>query len=240
MSNVSDLKDLWGGISDKIRSMRQLDSNFELVYGSQFHRYRIEPVVSDKEILAFERKNRITLPESYRTYLQFFGDYGASQFNGTLSFQKDVSQVDASKPSPLSIFTNVQDYTDSHAIEHNANGCVRITHGFNPSVAYLVLNGPASGHVYWLDLGEFSDWYLRWATWVLGQLKLYDRFVRFPIGSHAAELQQAFPDLVRIIRHGDDGPLFAHVGYLHCNYELDKNKRLVRLHLGSRLSDFPQ
>ena len=150
MKNDQDFKIFLNKHAEQIRQMRQLDPGSSIVYGASAHDYAIQKPVADADILEYKRKNKIELPLSYRTYLQYFGDCGASEFNGTLSFEKKIVKCDVSRPSQLSKVDDVHDYKDEHPIK-NENGRVAITHGLNPGIVYLVLNGDAAGYVCWWD-----------------------------------------------------------------------------------------
>jgi hypothetical protein len=206
----SDYKDFWSQITSLVLHMRTLDPENNLVYGAGIHQYSISPVVADSKILEFERKNKIEIPRSYRTYLQYFGGSGASQFNGTLNFLDKIFPIDVSSPSPMPLFQGTHDCGteegdfETHLLECE-DGRVEIARGFNPSIPFLVLNGKASGQVYWWNfgdmcgsLGDFAHWHHNWANRVIDRLTLHHKVHVFPIGSSVQELMEAFPGLVNV------------------------------------------
>lgn len=65
-SEVLELKEL-------IDRLRAADQTF-YVFGAKSHRYEIGSPLSEVEILSFERRHGITLPEDFRLYLSLVGD----------------------------------------------------------------------------------------------------------------------------------------------------------------------
>ena len=228
--------------------MEKLDPQKCLVYGASSHKYAMNPVVNDKPILEFERKNNIELPISYRSYLQHFGDSGAAEFNGTLSFLNDVSHRDMSSPSPMPIFEGTHDCgteTDDFKIDllQCEDGRVEIARGFNPSTPYLVLNGDASGQVYWWNygdmcgaLGDFARWYHNWANRVVNRLRFHHKVNAFPIGSSTLELEEAFPGLVHVWTHSS-GERRVNVGETALYFTLDTRDRLTSCLVSGHMRD---
>ena len=82
----------WQMIRSKVLTMRELDRDLELLPQAKSHQYAIAPVVSEKTIAEFERKNKIDLPPCYRGYLRYFGAQGASAYGGTHHFELDIFQ----------------------------------------------------------------------------------------------------------------------------------------------------
>lgn len=245
----NDYKNFWSEIISLIEEMRELDPEKELVYGASSHQYHIAPIVPDKYILDFEKKNNILTPPSYRTYLQYFGDFGASRSNGTNSFLDDVSHCDVSKPSLIPIFEGVQYYGgeddeyEEHPIECR-DGHTSIAHGFNPCVPYMVFNGVASGQVYdwnytetvWAE-GDFALWYYRWAKTVVSRLKLHHKISAFPLGSKLSELQEAFPDEINVYHITSSNERGANGCNFAGKFILDENDTLVSYKKSYSMSD---
>src|SRR5262245_59586756 len=64
-----------------LHRLRAADTGLR-VFGSEQHRYRLGPVLSEAELVAFERDNAIRLPEDYRRFLSAVGNGGAGPFYG--------------------------------------------------------------------------------------------------------------------------------------------------------------
>lgn len=56
------------------------------VFGSDFHRYRLNPPLRPKAVETFEKKHRITLPEDYRYFVTAVGNGGAGPYYGLFRF----------------------------------------------------------------------------------------------------------------------------------------------------------
>jgi uncharacterized protein (TIGR02996 family) len=89
-------------IKEKVNRAPQSHSLYEK--GSR-HKGRLNPVLSEKKLVAFERKHRITLPEEYRTFLREVGNGGLGPGDGlsTLAEAAEHSPTrDLDKPFPFS------------------------------------------------------------------------------------------------------------------------------------------
>jgi len=65
-----------------VAAMSQLRENKAKVFGSDGHRFRLNPVFSESEAVAFERHHRILLPADYRQFITKLGNGGAGPFYG--------------------------------------------------------------------------------------------------------------------------------------------------------------
>ena len=152
-------------------------------------------------------------------------------------------------PSPMPLFSGIHDSGTEendfqvHLLECE-HGRVAIARGFNPSVPYLVLNGEAAGLVYWWNfgdmcgaLGDFVYWYHGWATRVVNRLKLHHKICVFPIGSSLQELEEAFPDLVRVPAHQSSGERRVRVGEAALHFTLDARDILTSLTVTGLMRD---
>jgi len=52
------------------------------VFGANGHRFVVNPILSEAEVVAFERQHRINLPRQYREFLLRVGNGGAGPFYG--------------------------------------------------------------------------------------------------------------------------------------------------------------
>ena len=235
METDIEFEEFWRWTKSQIENMKLLDPHRCLVYGASTHHYHVEQVVNYKSILKFERKNKIDLPTSYRSYLLHFGSCGASDFNGTHNFLTKLFKDDVSKPSQLTVFEGVQEIeSDSppHPIE-NSDGIVQIAKGFNPSVPFLVLNGVASGWVYWWNhddmvgcLGRFEDWYREWTERTIQILEKHKLVESIPIGSPISSVENMFPDETSI--QFQENRKIVRIKDLVYYFELDENDNLIK------------
>ena len=191
-------KEFWQLIRSKVLTMRELDSTLELLPQAKVHRYYIAPVVSEKTILEFERKNKITLPPSYRSYLQYFGAQGASAYTRTIHFETEIFHKDVSGISDFVPFEGTREPTEeeiSKGIRYE-QGTVSIALGWNPIGPQLVLNGEASGYVFWDSCeyigceGEFWQWYSTWTDKALAAINQRLTLKNLPRGTDITDVEK--------------------------------------------------
>ena len=60
-------------IQQKLAQAKEADKNLE-VFGADAHQYHLNPPVSEAEVLAFEKKYGVQLPECYRAFMLTIGD----------------------------------------------------------------------------------------------------------------------------------------------------------------------
>ncbi len=75
-----DYKDQTGRIKDKLIIARKTDKNLK-VFGAKSHKYLINKPLKEKQILEFEKKYKLSLPDCYKTFLTEIGNGGCSSFN---------------------------------------------------------------------------------------------------------------------------------------------------------------
>lgn len=119
-------------------------------FGSETHRFELEPPLDEKTVLAFEKRRKLRLPEDFRRFLLTVGSAGAGPFYGLLPMKEWRVGVRGKKQGLLTLTLVAQ-------------GC---NHW-----GLLVLEGPTRGRVVYLsDLGalyypdnpSFVSWYERW------------------------------------------------------------------------------
>ncbi|MBX2838576.1 MAG: SMI1/KNR4 family protein [Gammaproteobacteria bacterium] len=187
MNNLAEYKDLWADIQSKYIRMRELASVWkEDRYARRSYQCPFGPTVPLKLINEFEARNKIELPLSYKSYLLYFGATGPSDFGCIYDFVSRIYHEDVSTPSLLEIFENpvdidCDDDSEPHPIA-SGDGTVEIAPGFNPSVPFLVLNGEASGYVYWWNFGDMVGCLGDFAVW---QMKVSDKHLAFVEKEHA-------------------------------------------------------
>ena len=65
-------------IQQKLAQAKAADKDLE-VFGANGHKYHLNPPVSEAEVLAFEEKYGVQLPECYRAFVQTIGDVNAQK-----------------------------------------------------------------------------------------------------------------------------------------------------------------
>ena len=65
-------------IQQKLAQAKAADKNLE-VFGADAHQYHLNPLVSEAEVFAFEKKYGVQLPECYRTFMLTIGDAKAKK-----------------------------------------------------------------------------------------------------------------------------------------------------------------
>ena len=65
-------------IQEKLVQAKEADKNLE-VFGADGHQYHLNPPVSEAEVLAFEQKYGVQLPECYRAFMLTIGDAKAKK-----------------------------------------------------------------------------------------------------------------------------------------------------------------
>lgn len=119
-------------------------------FGSEKHRFELEPPLDDKTVLAFEKRRKLTLPEDFRRFLLTVGSSGAGPFYGLVPMKEWRVGVRGKKQGLVTL--------------------TLVDQGCN-NWGLLVLEGPTRGRVVYLsDLGalyypdnpSFVSWYERW------------------------------------------------------------------------------
>ena len=67
-------------IQQKLSQAKAADKDLE-VFGAETHEYHLNPPVSEAEVLAFEKKYGVSLPEDYRAFVQTIGDAKAQNLD---------------------------------------------------------------------------------------------------------------------------------------------------------------
>lgn len=204
MNTLVEYKDLWADIQSKYSRMRELASIWrEDKYVLRSHQCLFGPTVPLKKINEFEARNKIELPLSYKSYLLYAGATGPSDFGCIHDFFTRIYHADVTATSSLEIFENTvdvdcDDSSEPHPIA-SGDGTVEIAPGFNPSVPFLVLNGKASGYVYWWNygdmvggLGDFAVWQERAANESLAFVEREHAIFTTPIGTSHDELSNLY------------------------------------------------
>lgn len=239
MNTLAEYQDFWAEIRSQIMRMRDLSSFWnEDEYAIRDFTHPIEPIVPEKLISEFEIRNNVEIPLSYRSYLLYFGGAGPCDSGRTLDFTSHVYDSDVRTPSKLEIFENPVDIDcdigEVHPIQ-SGNGTVAIASIASPVTPYLVLNGEASGYVYWWNhgdmvgaFGEFSEWYTRWANKSLAFVEKEYAVFTTPIGTSQEELWELFPGE---LKHEErDGIEFVHHRKIEAAFIFDSKGHVISVH----------
>ncbi len=170
-------------IQKKIGLLRDADPEC-LAFGARSHRYQFGPRLTARELAAFERAQRVRLPEEYRTFLLCMGNGGAGPGYGLFSLAGARRSTPSTlhEPFPLS----AKDAADAVAglraqqrepvilLTPPLVGCLEIGHQGCAIMEVLVLSGEQRGTMWnaredWYPYADkdgvqcgFFAWYERW------------------------------------------------------------------------------
>jgi hypothetical protein len=171
-------------IADKLAALRRADPGLE-VYGASSHRYHLNPPLSEREVLAFEARARVAIPDEYRAYLLEFANGGAGPDNGVFSLDPsaDVStwRLDESFPIPTArareVIARPQGQRFLEGFEGDElPGTLELSDGGCGIMSFLIFAGEQRGIIWYSgaynevypsasDTGEqvgFLEWYEEW------------------------------------------------------------------------------
>jgi SMI1 / KNR4 family (SUKH-1) len=88
-------------IKEKIRQLKKSDRNYTL-FGSETHKYKINPPISPDKIRLFEAKYKVVLPKDYVEFLTEIGNGGVGPFYGLEPFENVLfDDLDYKRPDSL-------------------------------------------------------------------------------------------------------------------------------------------
>jgi hypothetical protein len=169
-------------ILDKIGQVKRLDKDFTL-FGSQNHRYKLNPTISIDKIHQFEQTHHVILPKDYVAFITTLGNGGVGPFYGLepfenclfddLDFKRADSLLNPSKPflhtEPFKLEflgtkskkENAEEYRKEYSkfVEHyfskeQMNGVIAICNFGCAINLYLVVNGQEYGNIWTDDRGS--------------------------------------------------------------------------------------
>jgi hypothetical protein len=167
-------------------------------FGSESHRFRLNPPLPESEVSAFEEKHRIRLPADYRSFLVTIGNGGAGPYYGVnrlenwqgwFDEQAEADDDFLAKPCPIVYAAAIrQDWAESLPSTwwEWGVGSLAISDQGCTYEARLIVNGPSRGRVVYLDAQAarrfrpyfvkdacFLDWYERWLDAVLNKQPIF-------------------------------------------------------------------
>jgi SMI1 / KNR4 family (SUKH-1) len=152
MSNILHLK-------NKLIQLTILDTACE-IFGSELHKYKLNPCLREAEIQAFEVKHHIQLPDDYRNFLLEVGNGGAGPGYGLMptedknnnfisqafTLQEAWNDLDLMIKNRSSFIVTPDAYLDNKFIK----GTIAIAHYGHGIFALLVILGEQRGNI-WID-----------------------------------------------------------------------------------------
>ncbi len=186
MNNIIDQ------IKKKLVVLKKSDYNLEL-FGAKEHEYNLNPRISEDDIVDFEKKFSIKLPDNYRNFLIYGGNGGAGPSFGILTFEESIKTF-INHPFPFSTedankIVETRVYEDPYYFRKIKNkvvgGAIKISNYGSSWSLYLVITGEQTGYLWMIGEGAyplfykksgesyqlgFIDWYYEW---IANYLKLY-------------------------------------------------------------------
>lgn len=201
---MQSFKEQIQSIKAKLNQAKTKDQDLQ-IFGAASHQYLIHQPLQMEEIVDFEKRYRVSLPDSYKAYLlelgnggPSFADSAAGPFYGIYPFGENLIEIGDAPYEYLSKEAIVApDMTDeaweTHAgklsneelyagiLPLGSQGCSYL-HG-------IILNGPYKGRVVNLDLDgqkpkfskdtTFLNWYERWLDEIISSPSLADAPIWF-------------------------------------------------------------
>ncbi len=180
----------------ELARVRALDPRYQ-VFGASEHRYELGAPLSAASLAAFEERERVRLPASYRAFLRHAGDGGAGPGYGLYSLAE--ARAGAGWIPGMRCLWRVPKRDDGFR-RH-----LLLAHHGCGSFSFLTLSGVGRGRV-WSGLDspeheadDFGAWYARWLDRAYDQSADRERRRLAAI----AELE------ARLVKEGDDASVFA-------------------------------
>lgn len=167
-------------ILEKIKKLKALDKGFS-VFGSKSHKYKFGKCLIEDEILEFEYKYGIELPEDYRNFFKFVGNGGAGPYYGLNKLNEYQEEYDndfrtyLTKPFPYKEYYHldyenfkrekiniknedeiIMEYWNQYSDYSNVQGSIIICHFGCSKYFRLIIEGEQRGKI-WLDGINDSD-----------------------------------------------------------------------------------
>lgn len=187
--------DLAADLAALLERLRVADPKLR-VFGSDNHKYRVGPVLSEADLSAFEAAHGIVLPDDYRCFLKMVGNGGAGPYYGM--FPLDDGGTDLSAPFPYATETppSEEELAWLSALSEYPGGVQLCDQGCGTS-SYLLTSGPARGTIWEGDMEflptglSFGVWYRNWLERALRTLENEKLVSRLRVGMTRAEVLAA-------------------------------------------------
>ncbi|HOL10575.1 MAG TPA: SMI1/KNR4 family protein [Bacillota bacterium] len=197
-------------IREKLIKAKAKDDQLQ-TFGSNKHRYELNPPLSREAIAAFEAKNGITLPEEYQLFLTELGNGGAGPYYGIYQLKIDVYDPYLAKHcrlhpnlsdeewAELIKFSEQDDWDDE---EYNAlfQGMLEIGTQGCTYCMMLVISGENRGRIVYCDMdlqkpfftyeANFLDWYERWLDEIINGYEM--SWFGYKMGGDDTKLLEVF------------------------------------------------
>jgi hypothetical protein len=169
-------------VKEKIEILKRLDKDFKL-FGADYHRYELNPPLTQKDVSSFEERNQISLPIDYRDFVLTLGNGGAGPYYGIYPLRLDYNidhrmegdvQIDLSAPFPHSKAWNQDwidridwdggespddDLMDGYFYTSHISGALCICHYGCGDFLLLVVNGREKGDIWGDGRGNYRGIY---------------------------------------------------------------------------------
>ena len=194
-------------IKEKFVLAKAIDTEYK-VFDSSAHQYRLGAVVSEEEVLEFEEKYAISLPQCYRTFITEFSGFSAvkpkrnkrdeyipAPHYGLFSFERIFDESSSreefisSVKEPCTIYPYISHKEWKDLDIEGFDGLLPLGEQGCTYISALVLNGKYKGRVVYLDLDyakpfftyedNFLDWYERWLDEIIDKTLLQKEFYGF-------------------------------------------------------------
>ena len=151
-------------LAKKLRRLVTLDKRLR-VFGADSHQYRMNPCLTERDVVDLENTYRVQLPGDYRNFLTHIANGGAGPYYGLLSLKQSLSEERKqrtpeflSAPFPLTeAFNpfNAELEDEAQYDDKFITGSLCLSHQGCGYYDRLVVTGPQRGLV-WTD-GRVSD-----------------------------------------------------------------------------------
>ena len=154
-------------IGEKIEGLKKLDTGFK-TFGSESHQYIFNNTIDENELLLFEKKYEIKLPEDYKQFLKTYGNGGCGPDSGLFKLENGIYDIPLNKKQSKIVtpknefrfngFWNLEEISkdnyDAWEDEYDnikwADGMLRIGHLGCGMYSNLVITGKQKGTI-WID-----------------------------------------------------------------------------------------
>ncbi|MCC6643349.1 SMI1/KNR4 family protein [Candidatus Peregrinibacteria bacterium] len=199
-----ELSERLKSIKNKLEELRKKDKEMKIFgagddqfFGTIGHHYELNPVLSEEEILAVEKKLEIKLPEEYRAFIKELGNGGAGPAWGLFTLEKSYPEDEFLKDYPH-FCSMTCDYGDDYAngirgqklkdpyymeVVDGFGGFLKLSDYGHQMTAYMVVGGDQQvGKMWFLDedgdqlkiapmMKSGDDWQVSFLDWYEGWLE---------------------------------------------------------------------